>query len=390
MRFNSTSSYTSSKALTWDPNAVLELTNHAAYGITCIGHAPSKGRRCRNRVAQHKVASALSILRTFGSAPKAAASLAELRPAAELLLCWLHGNQASKMLSKWGYLLEDCISDQSDEIPSSIGLRVKKEDTEGGSAKKWRACENERKEDGARRRTSESYEHKWEQEQKERQKWQKQQEERRRAEEKKREDKQRRREEQRREEQRREERRREEQRREEQRREEQKREEQRREKAAREEAFRERVRLAKEKRMREAREKLQKEAAEWRAAWERYSDGWTKGKTLTVADIPWPVRSGLQRDVNEASVKLFFEKAPPTELMSSGEKVFKLINAENKRWHTDKVMQRFGPDVVKGAAKPTLDLIAKVMIELRQETQKNRCATALVSCGRGTLRLLFL
>ncbi|XXH05022.1 hypothetical protein Hte_011446 [Hypoxylon texense] len=372
MYFNN-SSYTSSKALAWDPIAVLELTNHATHGITCIGKAPSKGRRCRRAVAQPKIQSALGILRRFGSAPKAAASLVDLRPAAELLLCYLHGSQSSGILSGWGCKLEDWISDHSDESFPPVSRnklnmdtwnvrrepQIKKEEPEDCSSTeeiremiarleaelRRKSGKTKIQEDTTRR--DKSQEQKRRQEEKERQEKQRQEEERKQREEKRREE-------------------------EERRREERKREEQRREEEAREEAFNERVRLAREKRKREAREKALKEAAEWQAAWKRYSDAWTKGADLSAANIAWPVKSGLRADVNEASVKLFFKKAPPEELVSSGEDQLKLVNVEIRRWHTDKVMQRFGPDVVKGTAKTALAIIAKVMIELRQEAQEKR------------------
>ncbi|KAI4870759.1 hypothetical protein F4820DRAFT_143721 [Hypoxylon rubiginosum] len=402
MQFNSIS-YTSSKALAWNPDNVLGLTNPLKCGITCVGDAHSQNRRCWNQIAQDNINSALSILMKFGSAPKAAASLADLRLAAELLLCGRHGkrsgkDQSSKIFSQWRLKLEDWISDHSDEsslpvICNKLNMdtrsvkrepQVKKEEPEEYSLTKeiakmiaYSSTEEIRKmmarleaelrrrsgktsmqEDATERGQSQEQKRRHEQKEQERQR---EEEERRQREEKKRED-----------ERRREERKREERKREERKREERKREEQRREEKAREEAFRERVRLSKEKEKREAREKAQKETTEWQAAWKRYSDGWTKGADLSIANIAWPVKSGLRADVNEASVKLFFEKAPPAELVSSGEGLLELINVEIMRWHTDKVMQRFGPDVVNGAAKTALAIIAKVMIELRQEAQEKR------------------
>ncbi|OTB20596.1 hypothetical protein K445DRAFT_313074 [Daldinia sp. EC12] len=141
---------------------------------------------------------------------------------------------------------------------------------------------------------------------------------------------------------------------------------------ARERAFRERVRLAREKAEREAKEKAEREAREWRSSWNRYARAWNSGFGMDPEGIVWPVKSGRRSDVNEANVKLFFSKAPPDWLVNTGEDRFKFINTENKRWHTDKVMQRFGSDVVHGPGREALNTVAMVMIELRREAQRNR------------------
>jgi hypothetical protein len=77
-------------------------------------------------------------------------------------------------------------------------------------------------------------------------------------------------------------------------------------------------------------------------------------------------------DVDIDNIKLFFKKAPPENLVCTGEQRYKLINAENRKWHTDKIMQQFGPDAVIGKKKWALDTISKVMIQLRQEAQRDR------------------
>ncbi|KAI1769042.1 hypothetical protein GGR53DRAFT_274884 [Hypoxylon sp. FL1150] len=340
----------------WNPKKVLGLPNPEKNDqVTCVG-ATLKRQRCRNPIACYRIEHAEGILERFGSASKSAASLAELRPAAELLLCFRHGtgpkstgDQSPDILRQWKRKLVDDYGDDNLSLTSgkkastgSRGVkrepRVKTEDTEeysresflqsmpwysGGSRR--RGTERVKREES----DSQSQEQKRRREQKEREERQRQEEE-------------------------------------------NKREVERQQERARAKAFRERVRLERERIERETRAKAQKEAAEWQTAWECYRDGWTKGTDLSVADIAWPVKSGLQLDVNEANVKLFFEKAPPDDLVNSGANRLKLINAENKRWHTDKMMQRFGPDVVNGAANTSLAIVAKVMVVLRQEAQKNR------------------
>ncbi|KAI1143812.1 hypothetical protein F5Y05DRAFT_7049 [Hypoxylon sp. FL0543] len=366
--------YPSSSSQKWDPEVVLELANEdSTYpSVTCKGWATSRNRRCQRVPAQHKITCARGILNRLArkSASKAAGS-PELRDAAELLLCWQHESQLAGLLKQWRTELEDWDEDQKDDdLPSVTSnkplddkTRVKKEEAEDLSAEQLRKMMKQMQENldrldaELRRRGGNHTERDSKQEEDERRS--REEERRRQEEEKKR--KQEAEEKRRQEEQRRKE-------------EEEKRKEEAREKAYKERvrAFREKVRLEKEARDREAQRKLEKEAAEWSAAWKHYSNTWDKCGNVSVASMPWPVKSGLQSDVNEANVRLFFAKAAPEESVNSPDKRFKFISAENKRWHTDKVMQRFGPDAVNGDAKVVLGIIAKVLIELRQDARKGR------------------
>ncbi|OTB08023.1 hypothetical protein M426DRAFT_217949 [Hypoxylon sp. CI-4A] len=298
---------------------------------------------------------------------KASRSPALEEAAASLLCRQYHGNQQSNIARQWRTKLEDKAAhydDDSDSDDSSSTSsysshtfswgsekksKVKKEETEDDwealfkrmeafarqnarfnqELRRRLSLEDDRKEKEEQRRRREQKEKK-EQEEQKKQKEQKEQEERA--------------------------------------------ERQRREQKAREEATRERARLAKEKREREAQQKAEKEAAEWRSVWKRYSNAWIKDEDedLSAEDIPWPVKSGLQSDVNEANVNLFFSKAPPETLVDTGDRRFKFISAQNKRWHTDKVMQRFGQEVANGAAKSALGVVANVLVELRQKARKER------------------
>ncbi|KAI1406715.1 hypothetical protein F4819DRAFT_5353 [Hypoxylon fuscum] len=383
MYFNSSSYVNSYSSQKWDPEAVLKFTNPVTQSPTCIGYARTQGRRCQRYIAQGKTAYARGILKKLSTvdASKAAVS-PDLAEVVDTMLCWQHGCQSSSLLSQWRRKLENwaaanennasstSCSDSEDDTwsyKSEPRDHIKKEATEDDlSAEELRKILKRMQESLARleaelrRRGGEHIKQEDLAEEGISQKT-KRGETRRQSQE---------REEQRQEQQKRrqeEERRRKE---EEEREEERKREEEkRRAEKAREEAFRERVRFAKKKREQEARERIEKEEAEWRAAWKRYSDAWDGSIHLS---LPWPVKSGLQSDVTEVNVKLFFMKAPPEEMINSGEKHFNLINKEIKRWHTDKVMQRFGSGVVNGATKDALGTIAKVMVDLRQEARKNR------------------
>lgn len=98
------------------------------------------------------------------------------------------------------------------------------------------------------------------------------------------------------------------------------------------------------------------------------------GKTQTTpSKIPWPVKSGSWQDVSESSVRCFFHKAVPVHLADhQGEEMYRTICNENKRWHTDKITSRFGPDILKGPYRDALNMIAKLMVEVRIEAKMKR------------------
>ncbi|KAI2630756.1 hypothetical protein GGR54DRAFT_168162 [Hypoxylon sp. NC1633] len=360
--------FDTSESKKWDPEAVLGLFNCSTHSITCIGHARTQGRQCQRTIAQGTIRYALDVLRGLSSAYQAAKS-PELLEVADTLLCWQHRNQSSEIHSQWRRKLRDAESSSatsSEQGPgtwNSQNYNIKKEtseDLEDLTEKELRRLIRRLEKETARVQ-AELQRRNWYYGKPEIAIWNvvpgaasplfetdsrpfaKQEQARRQKEEQKRQEEERERQE-----------------------EEQKRQEEKR----RKEACREQMRLAREKQERE--EKAKKEASEWHATWNGYFDKWNESSNLSVANIPWPVKSGLESDVTEASVKLFFERALPEDVVASGAERYKLINAENKKWHTDKIMQRFGPDAVTGTAKIALDIIAKVLIELRQEAQKKR------------------
>ncbi|KAI0847954.1 hypothetical protein F5Y00DRAFT_270867 [Daldinia vernicosa] len=352
-------SYPPSTSQKWDPVTVLELFNYAKMAITCPGTTKKK-RRCRNPIAQHNLKHSLRVLNGLASEPASkAATSPELCKPLGVMLCYHHHRYLSDILCEWQSRLNDWAArhDESDEDTESDVDSDVDSDTNT-----WRPDYTPRGEPYVTTETLEYYIlYGYTRREREREdaRQRRADEKRRRKEEKrKREEEQRRKEEERK--------RKEEERK---RKEEEKR---RKEEEARERAFRERVRLAEEQKEREAREKAKRESEEWRSSWDRYSRGWNSSADLVPGSIPWPVKSGRRSDVNEVNVKQFFAKAPPESLVDSSEKRFKLMNAENKRWHTDKIMQRFGLGVLRGSAKPALDTIAKTLIELRQEAQRNR------------------
>jgi hypothetical protein len=84
------------------------------------------------------------------------------------------------------------------------------------------------------------------------------------------------------------------------------------------------------------------------------------------------VKSGLQSDVSIANIRRFFMMAPPKDLIDTADRRFRFMNTENKRWHTDKLMQQFGEDFVVGELKESFDTISKLVVQLRQEAKRDR------------------
>ncbi|KAI1457657.1 hypothetical protein F4805DRAFT_427682 [Annulohypoxylon moriforme] len=363
MHFTQSSPFDCSHSLSdsqkWDPDVVLGDID----GGSCIGLAKTRGRRCGRWIAQHKTTYGRGMLsRLACDSPSKAAESPILEDAADILLCWQHTNQLSEIIRRWKRKLETCADEIEAKDKSYIkdDITRKQKDTRQrssnyavGESMLPRNIKREEDELAQRKRQDQENQRLKEENKRLEEERKRLEEEKKRLEEEKRrleEEKRKLEEEERK----------------------RKEEESKREQKAREEAFRERVRLAKAKREREARERAEKEAASWRTAWERYSSAWSRPADVSATNIPWPVKSGLQSDVDEANVRLFFAKAPPADSVDPGDKRFKLISEENRRWHTDKMMQRFGSDVVNGAAKGPLSIVAKVMIELRQEARNER------------------
>ncbi|KAK3192708.1 hypothetical protein K4F52_001062 [Lecanicillium sp. MT-2017a] len=112
-------------------------------------------------------------------------------------------------------------------------------------------------------------------------------------------------------------------------------------------------------------EKKQHESQTWPEAWKRYAAKW---KSLDAdpddkdVKIPWPTKSGLLRDVSETNVRQFYLKGPGE--LKSGKERYDMMSAETKRWHTDKIVRRFGADVMIGEHKEAFNTIARVVVDL--------------------------
>ncbi|KAK7937521.1 uncharacterized protein PG986_014389 [Apiospora aurea] len=306
-----------SRSRIWDPDTILEL-KHPKKGVhSCTGYTKSRGNpRCMNSVGSFK--HGFDILCTLANTKPAAASSRSLKTAAIHTLCHLHQGQIDGTVHRWKLALEKIDVDQSQGRTNKTSKQYWSCYSTPDNGK-WRS------EDKAERKCPGNY---TPDNQHLREKVQQEEEQRKAAEEERR-------------------------------------------KVAEEiqkarESARERLRLAQV-------EREQKSAAEWTEALSEYRMRWADIKSsqeMTGRTIPWPVKSGLLRDVNRDNVSEFIRKAMSSE--DTAEKKFILINAETKKWHTDKVMQHFGRDIVEGEVHEELATVAKVTVELRQEVSRQR------------------
>ncbi|KAI0480258.1 hypothetical protein GGR56DRAFT_687247 [Xylariaceae sp. FL0804] len=98
-------------ATKWEPMSVLQLDNLDAMGVTCVGTAPCKDRRCQNRVGD---ANYRKVILGFlsSTAPSRTLDSGNLERAAESMLCHLHQHQLPRVVSKWRGLLEEHITER--------------------------------------------------------------------------------------------------------------------------------------------------------------------------------------------------------------------------------------------------------------------------------------
>ncbi|POR32060.1 hypothetical protein TPAR_07715 [Tolypocladium paradoxum] len=132
----------------------------------------------------------------------------------------------------------------------------------------------------------------------------------------------------------------------------------------------ERAQALRQKAWRRAREREEIEKRDWAAAWVRYSQAWKAIEAgqdaLTCHDILWPTKSRMLPNLSEDNVRLFFRKAAPVHLSSEPEEeLFRLMSQENKRWHTDKIMSRFGREPLESSLADNINRTSKLLVQLR-------------------------
>ncbi|KAG4422108.1 hypothetical protein IFR04_004735 [Cadophora malorum] len=137
------------------------------------------------------------------------------------------------------------------------------------------------------------------------------------------------------------------------------------ENAANNERIRQRARERAEKEAREKREKEEKEQAEWSKVWAEYQAKWATFKSSTARNvdlrdaIPWPVKSGMLKDVGCSNVKEFLDKSLP-----KGPGRVKLLRKECQKWHPDSVCRWPRAAEMTLGCDMSVDMICKVVTDM--------------------------
>jgi hypothetical protein len=345
--------------------------------MTCPGYAPSKGRRCRNRIAISSRESITDIFNKIETVrPDSSVVVPQLRTILELGLCYLHPNQAGTIIARWQMHLQEVASqirkpkpviptmptqtysekevkqereieelreqvrkmqDMLNKLQENQGQpgskkreepTVKKEEEEEEKLEKERLekerLENERLEKERLRKE------RLEKERLEKEKERKEKEE---TERKASEEKQRRE----------------------------------REDAARNERIRQRAQRRREEEQRDKQEREKKVREEWDSLWTEYQERWELFKSSAPNEksvreaVPWPVRSFSSRDVNYSNVKDFLREAIP-----QGVNLSSLLRKECMKWHPDRKMISgvLGGIQLTEVDQWMVDMICRVVTEL--------------------------
>ncbi|KAH7323482.1 putative reticulocyte-binding protein 2 like protein a [Rhexocercosporidium sp. MPI-PUGE-AT-0058] len=367
----------------WDPIASLGIINPdpGYQRITCVGYAPSQGRRCRMAINQHNRQTITETLNEMSYLhPSDPEVVSRLKSIAGTALCIrFHQAQASNILSQWRSKLPKVHRIDSDKNPRSSrtsrsqarsytsedlqeqlrklrelmdqleeNLNAQKSDSSSGDESEEdfvprdyqtgneknrferERLEKERKAQEARKRrdteqTRQRAQSKARKDAQDMREKEKKEQENREREQKRAEEAAREREQKK-----------EKERKEKERKEQEAKKARDAENAASNERMRQRARERAENAAREKREKEEREQAEWNQAWTRYQDQWLIFKISSSTDralrdaIPWPVRTGSFSDVNASTVKAFLENALPKDTVR-----VKLLRKECQKWHPD-------------------------------------------------------
>jgi len=297
----------------WDPIETLEIINPDRNCLTCVGYAPSCGRRCRNPINQANRASAFQLLKDLENIDPSTTNIQpQLCRLAGLTLCLrYHQNQVGAVVDEWMSVLPVRNSfkmEETDDSDDELGHlsrnelermvkemkemlerdRKRQEDKDREKREREREREHEEKERREKERQEKECQEKErqekerqdkEQEKKERRERRRQEKEREEKERQERERKQREEEEKQREREERKKREKESREKEEQ----ERKEKERRETEERNERVRQRAQRAKEERERKEREKAERERKEWDEIWLLYSKRWDGIKSMFLA-----------------------------------------------------------------------------------------------------------
>lgn len=323
----------------WDPLKTLEIINSdpGYQCITCIDYVSSQRRRCRNPIRADNRRSIMEMLNEIAYLPPQSHDVASrLRAIASLALCpAFHQNQIDTVINRWQEIIKRAkpevgkhtftkpgrktnINDFSPEegledireqlrearelIASLMEERMREQRPNQGHERHERNRTKDKQEEDTRR---------------------KEREERNRAEQARKQEEQE-----------------EEERKKKQQEKEREEDEQRKsqEREAHKEHIRQKAQKVREEREREKEKRAQQEREEWDRSWARYRDQWILFRSSPPQEgnirdsIPWPVKSGLYRDVQCSAVEEFMKSAVPRDA-----NVAKLMRKECWKWHPDRV-----------------------------------------------------
>ena len=354
----------------WDPYVTFEIINPDRGTFTCVGHAPSKGRRCRYRIgAWDIVYSDLDYISTLSPGdPEIKRRLREI--AIDSLCVKEHKKQAwqaDAIVEKWTRRLVGL---------SRPGGQERTEKTnETGS--KYSESRSKRPSDYSRSFFNYDGQPRSDDQSKSsaRQEWHRQKEETKEekppkeedAREKMREDARQRHEEQ------------EQQKTRQQDEEEREQKSKQRERERKEQDHQSREDQAREKAQeqeRKAKDQAAKQKREWQQAWHSYVTNWVTFKNLkddekpkTVEEarrmIPWPTKSGEFRDVTRANVLEFYRNACPDA--GEPDKLARMMRMESLKWHPDKFGLLYHDCEVEEVDKEVMKVICLVVLDLKEK-----------------------
>ncbi|RDW85957.1 hypothetical protein BP5796_04282 [Coleophoma crateriformis] len=367
----------------WNPSKTLGIinTDPGYQCITCIGYAPSQGRRCRNPIRRDNRKFIMETLEEIAYLhPHNPAVLSQLRTIAGPALCVrYHQNQAERVLMEWQRKLQQ-LKPVKEERRSTKPTRSRHE-PEPSQDERIKDLQKQLQEmmNLLAQLKGETNNQQHQDERYERRDKKKEEVERDSRKEKERLEKERL-EKERLEQERLEQERLEQERLERERLKKERLEKERLEKERLEKERREKERLDKERaakqrreqeekrrceRERQQREREQKERQEWDQLWTNYQDRWVHFKasvsneTNVLDAIPWPVKTGSYRNAKASEVKAFFKNAVPRDASMS-----KLMRKECQKWHPDIIYRLLRGCEVTPVAQLLIDMICRVVTEL--------------------------
>jgi hypothetical protein len=361
------------KTKLWDPSKTLGIinTDPGYESITCVGHAPTKGRRCRislradNREFITDTLNDIAYLR-----PDSPTVLSRLRAIAGPALCVrYHQGQAGTVVTQWQKKIQQLNPQVEERKPQRVKAGKKQESGQDQSVEDLQEQLREMRELLAKFQeefNSQRHQDRGPGGQEEQAAKNRQEEERKRRKREETEREARRQEKERLEKERLEKERLKKERLDKEKREREENESREREQAASNERIRQRAQKRREEREREKREKEQKERQEWDQLWTKYQERWVhfrdsaSSREGSIRDaIPWPVKSGSYRDVKNSNVKEFLQMAVPRDA-----NVAKLMKKECLKWHPDTIHTWLRGSQLTDVDRMMVDMICRVITGL--------------------------